>query len=72
LAEIVDLVRAGVLHAEVVQEALINQAALLAAAVAVAPEQFPALRDALQRHRDLGPGALAARAVALGFARKWD
>ncbi len=71
LAEIIDLVSAGVLHAEVIQEALINQAALLAAAVAVAPEQFPALREALQQHRALSPGALAARAVALGFARKW-
>lgn len=71
LAEIIDLGRAGVLHAEVVQEALINQAALLAAAVAVAPDQFPALREQLQRHRDLAPGVLAARSVALGFACKW-
>ncbi len=71
LAEIIDLVRAGVLHAEVVQEVLVNQAALLAAAVAVAPEQFSALREELQLHRDLAPGALAARAVALGFGRKW-
>ncbi len=71
LAEIIDLARAGVLHAEVAREALINQAALLAAAVAVAPEQFAALREALQPHRGLAPGALAARAVALGFARKW-
>ncbi|WP_462322721.1 adenosylcobinamide amidohydrolase, partial [Halochromatium sp.] len=71
LAEIIDLVHAGVLHAEVVQEALINQAALLAAAVAVAPEQFPALRKELQPYQDLPPGALAARAVAIGFARKW-
>jgi adenosylcobinamide amidohydrolase len=71
LAEIIDLARAGVLHAEVAHEALINQAALLAAAVAVAPAQFAALREALQPHHDLAPGALAARAVALGFARKW-
>jgi adenosylcobinamide amidohydrolase len=71
LAEIVDLARAGVLHAEVAQEAIFNQAALLAAAVAVAPELFPALREALQCHRDLAPGVLAARAVALGFAHKW-
>ena len=71
LAEIIDLARAGVLHAEVAREALINQAALLAAAVAVAPERFAALREALQPHHDLAPGALAARAVALGFARKW-
>ncbi|NEX18702.1 MAG: hypothetical protein C1943_19460 [Halochromatium sp.] len=71
LAEIIDLVRAGVLHAEVARESIVNQAALLAAAVAVAPEHFPALREELQRHRELRPGALAARAVALGFARKW-
>jgi len=71
LAEIIDLVRAGVLHAEVARESIVNQAALLAAAVAVAPEQFPLLREALQQDRDLAPGALAARAVALGFARKW-
>ncbi|MEA3638610.1 MAG: adenosylcobinamide amidohydrolase [Lamprobacter sp.] len=72
MAEIIDLARAGVLHAEVAREAMINQAALLAAAVAVAPEQFPALREALQSQPDLAPGVLAARAVALGFARKWD
>lgn len=71
LAEIIDLARAGVLHAEVAQEAILNQAALLAAAVAVGPELFPSLREALQRHRALAPGELAARAVALGFARKW-
>ncbi|MFP4245860.1 MAG: adenosylcobinamide amidohydrolase [Halochromatium sp.] len=71
LAEIIDLARAGVLHAEIAREALINQAALLAAAVAVAPEQFASFREALLPHRDLPPGALAARAVALGFARKW-
>ncbi|MBK5938954.1 adenosylcobinamide amidohydrolase [Halochromatium roseum] len=71
LAEIIDLARAGVLHAEVAQEAIFNQAALLAAAVAVDPAQFPALREALQQHRDLAPGVLAARAIAQGFARKW-
>ena len=72
LAEIIDLVRAGVLHGEVAREALINQAALLAAAVAVAPERFTALREALQPHCELAPGSLAAKAVALGFARKWS
>lgn len=71
LAEIIDLVRAGVLHAEVAQESIVNQAALLAAAVAVAPERFAELREALHLHRTRQPGALAALAVALGFARKW-
>lgn len=71
LAEIIDLTQAGILHDQIAEEALINQASLLAAAVAVAPEQFAALREALMAHRNLAPGLLAARAVALGFACKW-
>ncbi|MBK1706072.1 adenosylcobinamide amidohydrolase [Halochromatium glycolicum] len=71
LAEIIDLVEAGILHAEVAQESLINQAALLAAAVAVAPEQFATLRDALHQEPTRSHSELAARAVILGFANKW-
>lgn len=71
LAEIVDLVGSGIIHREMARESIVNQAALLAAAVAVAPDQFVELRDELQPHRSLTPGELAARAVALGFARKW-
>jgi adenosylcobinamide amidohydrolase len=72
LAEIIDLARAGILHAEVARESIVNQAALLAAAVAVAPGRFAELRDALHRERMLQPPELAARAVALGFAHKWN
>ena len=72
LAESVDLARAGVLHPEVVREAIINQAALLAAAVAVKPESFAEFREALREQRDAGPGALAALALVRGFARKWN
>jgi adenosylcobinamide amidohydrolase len=72
LAEIIDLTHTGVLHAEVARESIVNQAALLAAAVAVAPEHFAALRDALRRQHDAAPAELAARAVALGFAQKWN
>jgi hypothetical protein len=71
LAELIDLARAGILHAEAAQESLINQAALLAAAVAVAPERFAELRERLHRERTGSPVTLAARAVALGFANKW-
>ncbi|UHD16033.1 adenosylcobinamide amidohydrolase [Thiocapsa bogorovii] len=72
LAEILDLVRAGVLHAEVAREAILNQAALLGAAVAVKPERFVALRKELVPHQGLPDGRLAALAVVRGFARKWD
>jgi adenosylcobinamide amidohydrolase len=71
MAESVDLARAGILHPEVVREATLNQAALLAATVAVQPERFAEFRAALGARRDAGPGALAALAVVWGFARKW-
>ncbi|MBK1723213.1 adenosylcobinamide amidohydrolase [Thiocystis violacea] len=71
MAEILDLTRAGVLHAEVAREAILNQAALLAAAVAVSPEALTELRVALFAHQDLSPGRLAALAVVKGFERKW-
>ena len=72
LAEIIDLTRTGVLHAEVARESIVNQAALLAASVAVRPEQFAALREVLHRQHDAAPAELAAGAVALGFAQKWN
>lgn len=70
LAAILDLTRTGVPHAEVAREAMLNQAALLAAAVAVAPEDFSQFRALLQDRRELPPGQLAALAVVKGFARK--
>jgi adenosylcobinamide amidohydrolase len=72
LAEILDLVRTGVLHAEVAREAILNQAALLAAAVALKPERFSALRAELAPHQALADWRLAALAVVRGFAHKWD
>ncbi|NEV64553.1 adenosylcobinamide amidohydrolase [Thiorhodococcus minor] len=71
MAEILDLARAGVLHAEVAQEATLNQAALLAAAVAVRPRALSEFRAALQPHQGLTPGRFAALAVVKGFERKW-
>ncbi|AFL73650.1 adenosylcobinamide amidohydrolase [Thiocystis violascens] len=71
LAEILDLTRTGVLHAEAAREAILNQAALLAAAVAVTPEHFGHFRVLLQARQELPPGRLAALAVVKGFERKW-
>ena len=71
LAESVDLARADILHPEVAREATLNQAALLAATVAVQPERFAEFRAVLASRQDAGPGALAALAMVWGFARKW-
>ena len=71
LAEAIDLAHTGVLHAEAAQEAVLNQAALLAASVAVQPEQFTAFRQRLQARQALPPGELAAVAMVQGFAAKW-
>ena len=72
LAEILDLTRTGVLHAEAAREAILNQAVLLATAVAVSPAAFVHFRTLLQTHQDLPPGRLAALAVVKGFERKWS
>jgi hypothetical protein len=61
-----------VLHAEVAREAILNQAALLAASVAVRPECFAHLRAELAPDQALPAGRLAALAVVRGFARKWN
>jgi adenosylcobinamide amidohydrolase len=72
LAEILDLVCHGVLHAEVAREAILNQAALLAASVAVRPDCFAHLRAELAPDQARPAGRLAALAVVRGFARKWN
>ena len=72
IAESVDLARVGIVHPEAVQEATLNQAALLAATVAVQPERFAEFRATLGMRQVADPGALAALAVVRGFAGKWN
>jgi len=72
LAEGIDLTAAGILHREVAREAILNQAALLAASVALRPDRFAAFRDDLHRRQALSPGNLAALAVIRGFSAKWS
>lgn len=72
MAESMDLARVGILHPEAVHEATLNQAALLAATVAVQPERFAEYRAALGMRQDADPGALATLAVVWGFAGKWN
>ena len=72
LAEGIDLAEAGILHREVAREAILNQAALLAASVAVRPDRFTELRRKLQTQQERDPGSLAALAVIRGFSVKWS
>lgn len=72
LAESVDLAAVGVLHREAAREAALNQAALLAATVAVQPDRFAAFRSELAGETGLAPGELAALALVRGFAAKWS
>jgi len=72
LAESVDLVEAEVLHREVAREAVLNQAALLAAMVAVQPARFAEFRADLQTQQERDPGSLAVLAVIRGFSAKWS
>lgn len=71
LAESVDLGQVGTLHREVADEAMLNQAALLAASVALKPNHFSSYRDRLSSFCSESPGSLACRAVVMGFAEKW-
>ncbi len=72
LAESMDLARVGILHPEVAREAILNQAALLAATVAVQPQRFAEFRTALAARPEVEPAALAALAMVQGFAHKWS
>jgi adenosylcobinamide amidohydrolase len=72
LAESIDLAAAGVLHREVAGEAILNQAALLAATVAVQPDRFAEFRNYLQTQQGRDPSRLAALAAIRGFSVKWS
>lgn len=72
LAESIDLAEVGILHREVAREAILNQAALLAASVAVQPARFAEFRQDLQAHQGYDSGSLAALAVIRGFSAKWN
>lgn len=86
LAAVMDRIAFGTLPPGAAAEALLNQAALLAAALAAQPAAFPGLRsalaagaarDALQAAERAAAGErpdllpLVSRALALGWSSKW-
>jgi adenosylcobinamide amidohydrolase len=79
---VLDRVLCGTLGASSARESLINQAALMATGLATQPDNFPAFRRELIPHLPVDLGytpeqllpaavALAQRAIALGWQRKW-
>jgi len=81
-AAVLDRVLAGTFGASSARESLLHQAALMAAGLAGQPDNFASFRRELLPHlpTELGPApdaliaaaiALAQRAVALGWQRKW-
>jgi len=81
-AAVLDRVLCGTIGSSSARESLINQAALMAAGLATQPERFDAFRRDLIPHLPIDLGtesaqlltaaiALANRAIALGWQRKW-
>ena len=72
LAEIAELGCAGILVGDALREALASQAALLACAVSLRPSAFHEFRREILSVGGDSLAESAARAVVMGFARKWD
>ncbi len=79
IAEVLDRVRYGTLPASVAREAIVQQAATLAASLAGRPDLWPEFRSALHAStpRSFGPGdpgevkGTVLAAIALGWREKW-
>jgi hypothetical protein len=71
LAAVLDRVRYGTLPASVARDAVIQQAALLAASLAARLDRWAELRERLHALGEEEPKAVALAAVALGWREKW-
>jgi adenosylcobinamide hydrolase len=71
LAAVLDRVRHGTLPASVSREAIVQQAASLAASLAGRPERWPDFRDRLQASATSEPRDVVLAALALGWREKW-
>jgi adenosylcobinamide amidohydrolase len=70
LATVLDRVRHGTLPPSIAQDALMQQAAMLAANLAAKPQRWPEYRARL-REAGMEPPKLVAAAIALGWSGKW-
>lgn len=71
LAAVADRVRHGTLPASAAREAMVQQAASLAASLAARPARWPDFRARLQHAAADGVKPLALAAIALGWSEKW-
>lgn len=68
---VLDRVRHGSLPASVQDEAVVQQAALLATSLAAQPDRWPAFRAALRNTSGADPKTILLAAIALGWSNKW-
>ncbi|MGF1614965.1 MAG: adenosylcobinamide amidohydrolase [Gammaproteobacteria bacterium] len=71
VAEIVDVLEVGILNAEMRDETLASQCAVMGAAVALRPELYATFRQRLLELPERDLPQLAAHALVWGFAEKW-
>ncbi len=70
-AAVMDRARHGTLPDSVIADALVQQAALLAANIAAKPELWPRFRNTLHALATRDPKILVLNAIALGWSEKW-
>jgi adenosylcobinamide hydrolase len=72
LATVLDRVRHGTIPASAAPDALVQQAATLAASLAADPDAWPRFRARLHQLPDKDPKSLVLAAVAFGWTAKWQ
>ena len=71
LATVLDRVRHGTIPQSAAPDAVVHQAATLAASLAAQPDAWPLFRARLHAHAAAEPSALVLAAIALGWSAKW-
>jgi adenosylcobinamide amidohydrolase len=71
MAAVLDRARHGVIPSAAAREAVLQQAAAIATAIAAKPGRWSAFREELHALDAVEPRAIVAKAVALGWSDKW-
>jgi adenosylcobinamide amidohydrolase len=72
LATVLDRVRHGTIPGSAAPDAIVQQAATLAASLAADPDAWPEFRARLHQSADKDPKSLVLAAVAIGWTAKWQ
>jgi adenosylcobinamide amidohydrolase len=71
LAAVLDRARHGTVPASVMRDAIVQQAATMAASLAAQPDRWPEFRLRLHAEGTSDPRRLALHAIAIGWSEKW-